>query len=348
MIRILIVEDSQVIALLLKAIFEAESDMQVVGHAKNGREGVQLAHELKPDLITMDIRMPEMDGFEATRMIMANDPAPVVVISSGVDDEELQTTFRAIEEGALSVIEKPPGFAHPDFEVVRRELVETVRAMAEVKVIRRRSLSRTTGTGSYALTMQQPAKDYELVAIGCSTGGPQVLQKMLSLLPADFPVPVVVTQHISKGFIGGLVSWLAGNTTLKIKQAEQGEQLQAATVYFAPDDQHLQVIRRGSKLVVKLSADAPENGFRPSASVMLKSVATACASRAVGVLLTGMGVDGADGLLALRQAGGHTLVQDQESAVVYGMPGAAIALDAVDQVVAMDGMATYLCRVVGK
>lgn len=348
MIRILIVEDSQVVALLLKAIFEHEPDMRVVGHARDGRAGVQLAHELKPDLITMDIRMPVMDGFEATRMIMANDPIPIVVISSSVDDEELRTTFRAIEEGALSVIEKPRGISHPDFDSIRRELVDTVRAMAEVRVVRRRSHVRPKDVDIYETAIRQGTRAYELVAIGCSTGGPQALQQILGMLPVGFPVPIVVTQHISKGFIGGLVSWLAGNTLLAVKQAEQGEALRAGTVYFAPDGQHLLVARQAGGLVVNLSNDALANGFRPSASPMFQSVARTCANHAVGVLLTGMGVDGADGLLALRRAGGHTIVQDQESAVVYGMPGAAIALDAVDQVVFIDRMPAYLSSIVRK
>jgi two-component system chemotaxis response regulator CheB len=187
---------------------------------------------------------------------------------------------------------------------------------------------------------------YELLAIGCSTGGPQVLHRILSLLPASFPVPIVVTQHISKGFVGGLVSWLSGNTLLKVKLAVQDEVLKAGVVYFAPDDQHLRIRRGGSGLMVDLGQDPLCNGFRPSVSLMFKSIAETCQARAIGALLTGMGVDGADGLLALRQAGSHTVVQDEISAVVYGMPGAAIALNAVDQKVDADKMSAYFSRLV--
>lgn len=348
MLRILIIEDSSVVAMLLKAIFQQEADMQVVGHASDGREGVQMAHDLKPDVITMDIRMPVMDGFEATRMIMADNPTPIVVVSSSVDDEELRITFRAIEEGALAVMEKPRGFTHPDFEAIRRDLVDTVRAMAGVRMFRRHKFERPRDVDIYETAIQQRTKAYELVAIGCSTGGPQVLQRILSLLPVGFPVPIVVTQHISKGFVGGLVAWLGGNTLLNVKLAAHGEALQAGTVYFAPDDCHLLVTRGPSGLTASLNQDAPCNGFRPSASPLFKSAAQTCKNRAVGLLLTGMGADGADGLLALRRAGGHTLVQDEESAVVYGMPGAAIALDAVDQVVALDKMPAYLSSIVRK
>lgn len=348
MLRILIVEDSTVVAMLLKAILQKEPDMEVVGHARNGREGIQMAHDLKPNVITMDIRMPVMDGFEATRTIMADNPVPIVVISSSVDNEELRITFRAIEEGALAVMEKPRGFAHPDFETMRRDLVDTVRAMAGVRLFRRRKIKVPKEIDIYETAIHQRTKAYELLAIGCSTGGPQVLHQIFSLLPIGFPVPVVVTQHISKGFTAGLTAWLAGNTLLNVKLAEHGEKLTAGTIYFAPDDQHLLVIRNSSGLAVLLNQDAPCNGFRPSVNSMFKSAASTCQQRAIGLLLTGMGSDGADGMLALHRAGSHTLVQDETSAVVYGMPGAAIALDAVDQVVALDKMPAYLSSIVRK
>lgn len=353
MLSILIVEDSSVVAMLLKAIFQNEPDMQVVGHAKNGREGVQMAHDLKPNVITMDIRMPVMDGFEATRIIMEDRPIPIVVISSSVDDEELRITFRAVEEGALAVMEKPRGFTHPDFETIRRDLVDTVRAMAQVKTFRRSKVvfAKVEPPKDMAVleeVIQKRAQAYELLAIGCSTGGPQVLQKIFSLLPVSFPAPIVVTQHISRGFVGGLVAWVKSNTLLNVKLAEHREVFKAGTIYFAPDDCHLQVTRGPFGLEAQLNHNESCNGFRPSASVMFKSVAQVCQSRAVGLLLTGMGVDGADGLLALRRAGGHTVVQDHQSSVVYGMPGAAIALDAVDQVVELDKLAAYLSRILIK
>lgn len=346
MLRILIVEDSSVVAMLLKAIFEQESDMRVVGHAKNGREGVQMAMDLKPDVITMDIRMMGMDGFEATRMIMADNPTPIVVVSSSVDDEELRITFRAIEEGALAVMEKPRGFSHPDFEKIRRDLVDTLRAMAGVKLFRGKKVARPKEVVMSEEVLRPRTNGYELLALGCSTGGPQVLHRILSVLPVNFPVPIVITQHISKGFVGGLVSWLSGNTLLKVKLAVEGEPLKAGVVYFAPDDQHLRIARAGAGLIAVLSQDPPCNGFRPSVSFMFKSIAETCQGRAVAALLTGMGVDGADGLLALRQAGSHTVVQDETSAVVYGMPGAAIAMDAVDEKVDADKMSAYFSRLV--
>ncbi|MBZ0106385.1 MAG: chemotaxis-specific protein-glutamate methyltransferase CheB [Sulfuricella denitrificans] len=344
----MITEDSQVVGMLLKAIFEHEPDMQIVGQARNGREAVQMAHELKPDLITMDIRMPVMDGFEATRMIMSTDPVPIVVISSSVDDEELRTTFRAIEEGALAVIEKPRGLSHPEFDSIRRELVETVRAMAEVKVIRRRRTETARDVNIFEAAIPQRTRAYEILAIGCSTGGPQALQKIISLLPIGFPVPVVITQHISKGFVGGLATWLGGNTLLNVKVAQDGEPLRPGTIYFAADERHLTVQRGADGLMAKMTQDPPVNGFRPSATPLLKSVADACRGHAIGAILTGMGVDGAEGLLEMRRAGCHTIVQDEESCIVFGMPGAAVAIDAVDQVVRLEAMPSYLTSLVRK
>ncbi|PJA32690.1 MAG: chemotaxis response regulator protein-glutamate methylesterase [Zetaproteobacteria bacterium CG_4_9_14_3_um_filter_53_7] len=345
MIRILIVEDSIVVSMLLKGMLAAESDFEVVGHARNGEEGVRLARELKPDLITMDIRMPVMDGFEATCQIMSTNPIPIVVISSSVDAEELRITFRAIEMGALAVIEKPFGPRHPDYEKGRHDMIQIIRAMAGVKVVRRnRKVGRVRPDEVFQRTIKI-RKSFELVAIGCSTGGPQVLKSILSELPASFPLPVVVVQHISRGFVQGLASWLNSVSPLHVKMAEQGEPLLPGFVYIAPDDKHLLVTRHGSRLIASLSAAPPVGQFRPSATPLMQSVATACGEMAIGMLLSGMGDDGAAGLLELRQAKGHTLVQDQASSVVYGMPGSALKLDAVDEVVNLNEIPSYLQKV---
>ena len=348
MIRILIAEDSEVVALLLKAIFEQEEDLQVVGHARNGAEAVTLAAELKPDLITMDIRMPVMDGFEATREIMSSEPVPIVVISSSVDDEELRITFRAIEEGALAVIEKPRGIGHPEFDSIRKELVSMVRAMAEVKLVRRRRWNQPIGT--VVDTRQAPAArdgQCDVIAVGASTGGPQALRQLLSSLPANLAVPVAVVQHIGQGFLQGLVDWLDSHTALEVRLACDGDILEAGQVYFAPEERHLTVRRRGEHLTAVFTDDAPVSGVRPSATVLFQSVAAVCAQRGAGVLLSGMGNDGASGLLAIRRAGGRCLAQDEESCVVFGMPGSALALGAVERTTALERMAAVLTDIGG-
>lgn len=348
--RVLITDDSPAIALLLRALFEREADFSVVGVACNGQEAVQQVLALKPDVVTMDIRMPQMDGFEATRQIMAHQPTPIVVISSGVDDEELRTTFRAIEAGALAVIEKPPGPQDPAFARIRRELVDTVRAMAEVKVIRRRHRPAPAAVTPLAAPLSRFTTDStspEVLAIGCSTGGPAALQLILSRLPAGFPLPILVVQHMSPGFVGGLLHWLQGSTALRLQLAQEAQPLLPGQVYFAPDGQHLQLQRGADGLLSRLSADPAVNGFRPSATVLLRAVAEVCGPRSIGLLLTGMGDDGAAGLLAMRHAGAHTLAQDEASSVVFGMPGSAIALGAVDEVLPLQRMVAALLLRVG-
>lgn len=348
MINILIVDDSLTEIALLKRLIESEKDMRVIGVARNGKEAIEMNARLKPDLITMDILMPIMDGLEATRIIMSQQPVPIVVISAATNDEALKVTFRALEVGALSVLEKPVNFNSPEFSSARKRIIDTIRSMAEIKVIKRRF-------NTQALLLRKKMKkpqviieqnlNYEIVAIGVSVGGPEVLKKILSSLPAHFPVPIVIVQHMTQGFIMGFTKWLNDNTALKVKHAEDQELLKKGTVYFAPDHFHFTVARANKNLKVKLIKGSPVSGFCPSATVLLQSVAKVSGKNAIGVLLTGMGNDGAQGLLELKQAQGHTLIQDAESAVVFGMAGVAQSLGAVDLVVELDEIAEYLIKI---
>ncbi len=341
MINILIVDDSEVERTILTYIFQSAPDIQIVGYAKHGKEAVELAAQLHPDLITMDIHMPFMDGFEAIRLIMSQNPTPIVVISSTLNDKELNTTFRSLEAGALSVLEKPMDITSPQFENSKNHILHTVRAMSEVNVIKRR-FSISACDKPLDVARKYIHRHYQLLAIGTSVGGPQVLKKILSDLPEDFPVPIVIVQHMTQGFISGFVKWLDDNIVLKVKNAEQNEILKKGTVYFAPDNFHLEVVSRNGKLISNLVSGDPVSGFCPSATVLLNSVAKVCGKNAVGALLTGMGSDGASGLLALKHAEGHTIIQDPSSTVVFGMAGVAQSLGAVDKVVKLDQFAKYL------
>lgn len=349
MIRILIIEDSPVITTLLKAILNQEADMTVIGCAKNGAEGVQMAESLLPDLITMDIRMPIIDGFEATRHIMSTRPVPIVVISSSVDDEELRITFRAIEEGALAVIEKPAGLQSPNFALIRQNIVETIRAMAEVKLVRRiRHQHRSPMILPLLATSNQKNVACQVVALACSTGGPQALHTILRQLPKDLPFAIAVVQHISPGFIGGLVKWLDDACALTIKLAEEGEPLQPGCVFFGPDSHHLQIRSHQGALNIQLSQTPPINGFRPSGNPLFTSLALAAPNRSAGGILTGMGNDGAFGLLTMKNAQCHTFAQDQASSIVFGMPGEAIALNAADAVLSLKQIPHHLLSLAQK
>ena len=353
MIRILIAEDSKVTAMLLQAVFDAAPDMQVIGVAGDGLKAVKMAQNMKPDIVAMDIHMPVLDGLEATRRIMNSNPMPIILISVSLESKDLKITFKAVEAGALAVMEKPEGFEDSNFKGDCRDLVNMIRVMSSVTVQRRKdhrnAATRQVDAIPEPVQTKRPTDAHcDLVAIGSSLGGPQALQSILAGLPADFPVPVVITQHISTGFLQGLVDWLNIDSPVHIKQAQANELLLAGHVYLAPDGVHLKVRSTADELRVWLGDEEPEHGFRPSASVMLKSVATVCPGKAVGIILSGIGRDGASGLLNMRQAGCTTLVQDKASAVIYGMPGAALELDAVAHVVRVEKMTDRLIEIASK
>lgn len=346
MIKILIVDDSKTECLLLKKIFESQEDMHVIGIAHDGKEAVEMTALLKPDIVTMDLEMPVMDGHTATRLIMSQHPVPIVVISAKLDDTSADMTFLALEAGAVSVISKPNNVIGKGFSSSEKKMIETIRSMAEIKVIKRRFKSLTPSQKTPVLPEKKykPSDYFEIIAIGTSVGGPQTLKKLLSQLPADFPVPIVIVQHISTGFIDGFAKWLNNNISLKVKLAENNEILKKGIIYFAPDNAHFTVTRANGELMSQLISGEPVSGFYPSITVLLNSIAKTSGKNAIGILLTGMGSDGADGLLKLKQANGHTLIQDEKSCVVFGMASVANSLGAVDQCIEIDRMADYLIK----
>lgn len=344
MINILIVDDSETETLLLKELFEAEKDMRVIGYAKNGEEAVKLNTKLKPDIITMDIIMPVMNGVEATRLIMSQNPVPIVIISSAANEELVKTTFSALDAGAVSVLEKPENITSALFEHQRKRIIDTVRNMSQIKVIKRRF--HVTSKKSPPVLPSKIMPDYiEIIAIGVSVGGPQALKTICSRLPPQFPIPIVIVQHMTQGFITGFTHWLDKNCDLTVKLAENNETLSNGTIYFAPDSYHLKIRRVQGKLTSILVKSPPVSGFCPSATVLLQSVAEVSRQHALGILLTGMGSDGAEGLLELKMAKGHTIIQDKESAVVFGMAGVAQSLNAVDKIIPLDKIADYLIKI---
>ncbi|MGQ0603370.1 MAG: chemotaxis-specific protein-glutamate methyltransferase CheB [Anaerolineales bacterium] len=342
MIRVLVVEDSPTARMLLTQVLNSDPEIRVVGTAANGEEGVQQAVTLKPDLITMDIRMPRMDGFEATRRIMEECPTPIIVVSASVETSDLQITFNAIQAGALEVIEKPAGIQHHDYAAIREHLVTTVKLMAEVKVIRRRS-RKLTGPISPVIPASHPRRSVAVLAIGASTGGPTALSAVLSSLPRNFSAPVLVVQHMSAGFLSGLISWLQLKCQLRLHIAKDGQCIYPGEVYFAPDNYHLICARRE---VLGLSQTPPVSHVRPSATILFDSVARVYEAETAGLLLTGMGDDGAVGLKAIHDRGGLTLAQDEASCVVYGMPKVAVELGAVDHILPLDRITPTLMSLI--
>jgi two-component system, chemotaxis family, protein-glutamate methylesterase/glutaminase len=340
MIRVLIVEDSPTSRQLLTEILSSDPEIQVIGSAADGAEGVQRTLDLRPDLVTMDIRMPRLDGFEATRRIMEQCPTPILVVSASAEPADSSITFNAIQAGALEVFEKPIGPSDPQFAAQCQRLITAVKLMAGIKLVRRRVRPPTRPLTPLA-PAAAPARNLALLAIGASTGGPMALATLLKALPADFPLPILVVQHIASGFVAGLVSWLQTNSRLPLTLAADGEIIAAGQVYFAPEGRHLIVPSRG---ILGTSQAPPVSHVRPSATVLFNSVARVYRNEAGGVLLTGMGDDGAMGLKAIHDAGGPTFAQDEASSVVYGMPKAAVDLGAATYVLPVDRIAPALLR----
>lgn len=341
MIKVLVVEDSPVVREFLVHILGADPRIQVIGTANDGEQAIEAVARQRPDVITMDLHMPKLDGLEATRRIMETHPTPIVIVSGSTDPLEVATMFRAMEAGAVAVLRRPAGIGHPDHEASAGELVQTVKLMSEVKVIRRwprAGRQPELARPAQAHRAQVEAK-VKVIAIGASTGGPPVLQTILAALPQDFPVPVLIVQHMAAGFTQGFVQWLAQTSSLPVHLATHDEPIRAGHVYVAPDEFQMRV-GRGGKIV--LTKDEPENGLRPSVSYLLRSVVEVYGRDAVAGLLTGMGRDGADELKLLRDRGATTFAQDKDSSVVHGMPGAAIKLDAATLILQPEKIATVL------
>jgi two-component system chemotaxis response regulator CheB len=333
-IRVLVVDDSPTSRLLLVEILRADDEIEVVGQAADGLEAVEMVKRLRPDIVTMDVQMPRLDGFAATKRIMVETPTPIL-ITTGVDPRALAISLEAVRMGALAVQAKPGDPRAPGFDEEARELVRQVKAMSRVKVVRHheRALAQVPATDPWAATGPMDGVPVEVVAIAASTGGPAALHHILTALPADLPVPILLVQHLSRGFGHGFAEWLDKASPLRVKLAEQGEALRPGTVYVAGDDHHLCL---SASRRVHLSTAPAVGGFRPSGTVLFESVARAFGRRAVAVILTGMGRDGVDGLRAIRRVGGRTVAESEATAVVYGMPAAAVQAGLADFVLPLD------------
>lgn len=334
-VRVLVAEDSPTARALLTSLLHSDPGLRVVGSAIDGPQAVALAAALRPDVITMDVRMPGFDGFEATRRIMAATPTPIVIVSGHYDPHDVEVSMHALRAGALTILAKPPGPGAADFEAQRTWLIRTVKAMAAVKVVRQRVERRDP-----VLVPPPPASQApRAIAIAASTGGPAALARILADLPVSFPLPLLVVQHIARGFADGLARWLATVSPLRVHTVGGSERLAPATVYVAPDDRHLVLVDPGT---VGITSAPPVGGFRPSASVLFGSAALAFGNALVAVILTGMGDDGVAGLQQVRAAGGRVIAQDEETSVVFGMPGAAVGAGVVDAVLPLGVIARHL------
>lgn len=354
-IKVLLVEDSPIALEILQRMLKSSEEILVVGTAGNGREALALIPKVKPDIICTDFHMSKMDGLELTRQVMATYPVPILVVSNSVHQEDSNRIFQLLQAGAIDVFPKPVTGLLSDYEKAKAKLIGKIKVIAGVRVFTK-PLAKTAAVApiksphssslASATTIDfANASSLRIVAIGSSTGGPQALNKIFSQLPKDFPLPIICTQHISQGFLQGLVDWLDSSSQLTIKIAREAEVPIPGTVYFAPDGVHL-VFNSLGKLTYLDSGTI--DGHCPSVTAMMQATAKYYGKSALGILLTGMGKDGAAGMQAIARSGGITIAQDEASSVVFGMPKEAIALGAAQHVLDVGEIAPLLQKICSK
>jgi len=335
-IRVVVVDDSVTVRKRICEVLDAAPDIEVVGEAEDGRGAIEVCRDTRPDAITLDMMLPVMSGLAATEYIMAHFPTPILIVSSSTNRGELFKTYEALAAGALDVLEKPRPH-EPDAEWSER-LVSAVRMISRVKVIthlRGRLPKREVKIEAFP----SGGGPIEVVAIGASTGGPAAVVELLRKIPADFATPMLVVLHLSAPLAGAFAEWLDGQTSHRVIWASEGASLAAARgVIMAPPDRHL-IVRNGN---LHLTNDPERNSCRPSIDVLFDSIAREYGKRSAACLLTGMGRDGAMGLLKIRQAGGMTLAQDEQTSVVYGMPAEAARLGAAERILPIDAIGTAI------
>ncbi len=363
--RVVIVDSSGAMRELLASIFREVGDIQVVGSCATGDEAVKLVKSVRPDVITMDIHTPHgMNNLDAVRQIMRDQPTPMIIVTASQKPHDMEVAFQAMRAGALAVLNKP-GLNDPE---TSQKLVQNVRLMAGVPVIHHWGRSAVTdrlggekpgsasngapklekiksavevvvGQNLSLQKMQELKAKVRVIGIAASTGGPSAVASVIRTLPASFPLPLVLVQHFSPGFASGLADWLGTQTGLQVEIAAHGDVLQPGVMLLAPDDYHLQVKPNG---LVELAKTPSYKGLRPSANPLFESLARSYGAAALGVILTGMGDDGADGMAALHAAGGAVIAQEEESCVVYGMPREVVARGAADAILTPEQIALTL------
>jgi two-component system, chemotaxis family, protein-glutamate methylesterase/glutaminase len=345
--RVLVVDDSAFMCKVLETIFNADEHLQVVGKARDGREAIALAETLKPDVITMDLNMPHLDGLQATAHIMTSNPRPIVVVSSETR-EGAASTLKALELGAIEFVTKPSGGIDLDMQSVKEDLLRKVRMAAKVRVVR--TASRMVNAVQSTATKPLPANPtprpttpatnfssdmrFPVVVLAASTGGPATVMRMAPGFTRDFPAAVFLVQHMPASFTSQYALQLAEFTNIRVKEAEHNESVQAGVLYICPGGHHLRVAPTGR---IQLDATTGRiDGYLPNIDVAMESVAAFAGAMSIGVVLTGMGSDGARGARAIKTAGGLVLAQDEATSVIFGMPDEVIKTGVVEQVLAID------------
>ena len=378
LIRVIVVDDSALMRRVITGLIEQDPSIRVVATARNGREAIDLVQELRPDIVTMDVRMPVMDGLATTEHLMAYCPTPILVLTASLASHEIDITFKMLGAGALEVIEKPSGSDAQALDRTGGALIRRIKVLARVKVVThlrgRRKPAETVGTLTFPVAYGQgdketrrqgdigsvkspglpvsrspglpvslsPGSDVPLILIGASTGGPRIVNELLSSLPSDLRAAVLVVQHIAQGFSAGMAEWLANASRLPVKLAVEGQAIRAGEVLIAPDTCDLLITHERT---IHLS-DTPLLIQRPSIDISMQAAAEVFGARAIGVLLTGMGRDGAYGMLTIKRSNGYTIAQDEATSTIFGMPRAAIQLGAALEVLPATRIAPRLVELI--
>jgi two-component system, chemotaxis family, protein-glutamate methylesterase/glutaminase len=346
--RVLVVDDSAFMCKVLESIFNADSQLQVVGRAKDGREAITLSESLKPDVITMDLNMPHMDGLQATAEIMTNNPRPIVIVSSE-SKEGASSTLKALELGAIDFVTKPSSGVDLDMQSVKEELLRKVRVAAKVRVVRTASrianaiqapqknapaLAAEFKSSRPSLVVENSDLRFPIVVLGASTGGPATVMRLAPGFTREFPAAIILVQHMPASFTSQYAMQLSEFTGIRVKEAEPNEPIQPGTFYICPGGQHMRITSTGR---AELDANSGRiEGYLPNIDVTMESVASYAGAMGIGVVLTGMGSDGARGARAIKNAGGYVLAQDEATSVIFGMNAEAIKAGVVDQVLGID------------
>lgn len=345
-IRVLLVEDSPIAMMILKRILTSSPDIKIVGTARTGKEGLALLPAVQPDVICTDFFMPQMNGLEFTTQVMAQHPIPILVVSASVQDDDTHRVFQLLDAGAVDILPKPRTGLDASNVVLKQELVNKVKVLSGVKVFKKKRRSFLQSTPK---TAQLPPLSInfrgnpKVVAVGASTGGPLALQTLFMGLPKDFSLPIICVQHISQGFLQGLLDWLETTCGVSIHVAEPEARPEPGKIYFPPERQHLTIDYRGR---FACAPALPGDTHCPSVTNLFSSVAQYYGRKSIGILLSGMGRDGADGLKEIADAGGFTIAQDEATSVVFGMPKVAIDLGAAQQILPMDAIAPAIMQVI--
>ncbi len=348
MIKVLIVDDSALIRKVLTDILKEDKEIDIVGTARNGKDALEKIPLLNPDIITLDVEMPIMDGLTTLKNIMSTYKLPVIMISS-LTKEGADLTLKALDEGAVDFIPKPKNIFNMSESDIKREIIDKIKIGAKTKVEVNTNLSSLIRpTFSSDKKLIKIKKDFShIVAIGTSTGGPRALQNILPLLPHDINASIVVVQHMPPKFTKSLADRLNSMSNINIKEAEEGDILNRGWCYIAPGDYHMEVVKEGGSLVIRLNQEPPTMGLRPTVDILMKSVASIEEYAKTGVILTGMGSDGAKGISEMKRKDSYTIAQDESTSVVFGMPKSSIATNNIDEILPLNKIANRIINIVG-